>query len=131
MSPPSHERPTRLRRLAAWAWGRPDADGTPYMTRGARYSTVFLFLFSLAIGGANLLFTSTLVHRTQAANASVTQLCESGNEFRHEQVQLWEYLIAASHPPPHETPAEKAQRKRLTAAFIAHIHKVFAPRTCP
>jgi hypothetical protein len=101
------------------------------MTRGARYSTVFLFLLSVAIGGANLLFTSTLVHRAQAASASVTQLCESGNEFRTEQVQLWEYLISVSRPPPHQTAAEKAQRKRLTAAFLAHIHRVFAPRTCP
>jgi hypothetical protein len=100
------------------------------MTRGARYAAVFLFLFSLALAGANLLFTSTLVHRAAAASASVTQLCESGNEFRAQQVQLWMYLITISPPPPHETAAQRAQRRETVRVFTAYIHRVFQQRDC-
>jgi hypothetical protein len=109
----------------------PSAHEPLTMTRGARYSVVFLFLFSLAIGAGNYLFTANLVNRATAAAASVAQLCQSGNEFRREQVQLWEFLITVSRPPPHETPAEKAQREKTTRLFIAHIHRVFAARHCP
>lgn len=100
------------------------------MTRGARYSAVFLFLFSLALAAGNFLFTSSLVHRATAASASVTQLCMLGNEARAQQVQLWEYLISVSRPPPHETAAEKARREKVTRLFLAHVHEVFKPRNC-
>lgn len=100
------------------------------MTPGARHAAVFLFILSLFLAAGNFLFTSNLVHRSAAATASVTQLCQSGNEFRAEQVQLWEFLISVSRPPPHETPAMKTQREKVTRLFVAHIHQVFKPRDC-
>jgi uncharacterized membrane protein len=100
------------------------------MTRGARYAVVFLFVLTLAVGTANLLFTSNLVHRATAASASVTQLCQAGNGFRSDQVQLWTFVIRISSPPPHETPAAKAQREKTVRAFEAYVRKVFKPHNC-
>jgi uncharacterized membrane protein len=102
----------------------------PYMTRGTRYAVVFLFILTLAIGAANLLFTSALVHRAAAAKASVVQLCESGNVARKQQVQLWTYLITISQPPAHQTAAERRQRDKTIHVFIGYVRKVFAPRNC-
>ena len=111
--------------------------GGTALTRSILYSVVFLFLFSLALAAGNFLFTSALVHRADvsraradANRASITQLCEAGNESRHQQIQLWTFLIAISRPPPHETPAAKAQREKVTRLFLAHIHQVFRPRNC-
>jgi uncharacterized membrane protein len=102
----------------------------PYMTRGTRYAVVFLFVLTLAIGSANLLFTSALVHRGDAAKASITQLCQAGNAGRARQVILWTHLIAISRPPPHETPAAKTRRVVTVRVFLAYVHHVFAPQNC-
>lgn len=58
-------------------------------------------------------------------NAKVT--CESGNQARLAQIQLWTYVLdlsAQSNPNP--TPE---QRKRI-ADFRTYINQVFAPRDC-
>ena len=100
------------------------------MTRNALYAVVFLFFLTMAVGTANLLFTSHLISQVNANKASITQLCQSGNEARAQQVQLWEFVIHISKPPPHETPAHRAQRERTVARFVTHLHHVFAPRNC-
>jgi hypothetical protein len=100
------------------------------MTRGALYATVFLFLFSLALAAANLLFTSALVHRAEANTASITQLCQAGNEARQQQIDLWAFVIQISPPPPHQTPAQAAQRAHVLHRFALRLHKIFAPRNC-
>lgn len=102
----------------------------PYMTRGTRYAVVFLFVLTLAIGSANLLFTSALVHRGDAAKASITQLCQAGNVARSQQVILWTHLVVISHPPPRETVAARTQRLKTVREFIGYVRKVFAPRNC-
>ena len=110
--------------------GRRGEPGEPFMTRGARYAVVFLFLHTLAIGAANLLFTSALVSRTNANRASVTQLCESGNEARQQQIDLWAFIIQISPPPPHQTKAEAAQRLHVLHRFAVHLRQIFAARDC-
>jgi hypothetical protein len=58
-------------------------------------------------------------------NARVT--CESGNQARLAQIQLWTYVLdvsAQSSPDP--TPEQK---KRI-ADFRAYISRVFTPRDC-
>ena len=109
----------------------------PYMSRGTRQSIVFLFLLTLAIGTANLLFTSALVHgvnvnsaRARANKASIAQLCQSGNEARQQQIDLWTFIIQISRPPPHQTKAEAAQRLHVLHTFAVHLHTIFAPRDC-
>ena len=107
------------------------------MTRGSRSAVVFLFLLTLAIGGANLLFTSALVNgvnvnsaRARANKASITQLCQTGNESRAEQIDLWTFIIQISPPPPHETTAEAAQRLHVLHRFALRLHTIFRPRDC-
>ena len=100
------------------------------MSQGARYAVVFLFLLTLFLAAANLLFTSTLVGRVNATKASVTQLCEAGNEARQQQIDLWAFIIQISPPPPHETKAQAAQRRHVLHQFALHLHTIFAPRDC-
>jgi hypothetical protein len=102
----------------------------PAMTRGVRYAAVFLFVFALALAAANLLFTSALVHRAETNAASITQLCQSGNEARQQQIDLWAFVIQISPPPPHQTPAEAVQRVHVLHRFALRLHQIFAPRDC-
>jgi len=107
------------------------------ITPGAKRATATLFVLVLALSGANLEFTAREVNAVRAAEvssarstASVVQLCQLGNTARAQQVNLWDHIVTISQPPPHETPA--AERKRLAdiRAFIAYVHRVFAPRNC-
>jgi hypothetical protein len=100
------------------------------MTRGARYSVVFLFLLSMALATGNYLLSASAVRHAEANAASVTALCQAGNESRRQQVQLWDHLITLSVPPPHETPASRARRELVTREFLAYIRQVFAQRSC-
>ena len=107
------------------------------MTRGTLHATLFLFVFTLVLFAANLLFTAHEVGNVRAVaaaagrnTASIVQLCETGNEFRAQQVVLWEHIITISRPPPHETPPEARKRLAGVRAFDAYIRKVFAPRNC-
>lgn len=109
----------------------------PYMSRGTRQAIIFLFLLILALGAANLLFTSALVHRAntnaaaaRTAKASVTQLCQAGNEARQQQIDLWAFIIQISPPPPHQTKAQAKQREHVLHRFALRLHTIFAPRDC-
>src|SRR5947207_15942808 len=97
------------------------------MTRGAARAVVFLFILTLTLAGANLLFTAALVHRAEANTASIVQLCESGNEARAQQVVLWTHLVVISHPPPHESVAARTRRVKTPREFIAYVRTGFKP----
>jgi len=71
------------------------------------------------------------------AEATVTELratsiaaCNLGNQARAEQVALWEHIATISKPPPHESPAARKRQAQVLTAFLAYIHRVFAPRDC-
>ena len=109
----------------------------PYINRGTRQAIVFLFLLTLAIGGANLLFTATLVHgvnvnsaKARANKVSIVQLCQAGNEARQQQIDLWSFIIQITPPPPHETKAQARQREHVLHQFALHLHTIFAARDC-
>jgi len=101
------------------------------MTRGARHAVIFLFLLSLVLAGANLLFTSHETglavragQKASAADAAQVALCRAGNTARAEQVDLWDFIIRISKPP------KTAQGRRVLAEFENHLRVVFAPRNC-
>ena len=107
------------------------------MSRGAFRGLVFLFLFTLILGAANLIFTARDVNAvrgslaaSQHAEASVKQLCLAANESRSQQIALWDHILSISQPPPHETPAEAARRAMAERQFKAYVGHVFAPRDC-
>lgn len=59
------------------------------------------------------------VHDRQVAT------CESGNDARAAQIQLWNYLLSV--PPVRPLTAE--QKQQITQ-FRAYVHRVFAARDC-
>jgi hypothetical protein len=105
-------------------------NGIPFMTRGARYSVVFLFVLSFLLAGGSYWLSASAARNAVANRASVVQLCEAGNESRAQQVTLWTRLVAISQPPPHETAAERRQRAKTIRVFIAYVRKLFAKRDC-
>ena len=101
------------------------------ITPGARLATVGLLILTLLAGGGNLWATYGQVGAVRAAEAraaraaaTVTQLCETGNEFRAQQASLWDYVIHLSKPP--QTAAQRA----VVARFEHYLHLVTAPRNC-
>jgi hypothetical protein len=91
---------------------------------------VFLFALSFLLSGAAYFFAAQATSRAVANRASVVQLCQSGNESRAQQVNLWTHLIAISAPPPHQTAVQRAARDTLIRQFLAYVRTVFAPRDC-
>jgi hypothetical protein len=120
----------RLGKARAAAWGRPTPEGIPFMTRGARYSVVFLFVLSFLLAGGSYWLSTSAVHKAVANRASLVQLCRAGNESRAQQVTLWEHLVTISQPPSHETARQRVRRLATARAFIAYVKRVFMPRDC-
>lgn len=102
----------------------------PGMPAGVVRGFVFLSVLALLLAGASSWFSVRAVQGEVATRATITQLCETGNEFRADQVTLWNHLVVISAPPPHETAAQKAARAKTVRAFLAYVRKVFAPRDC-
>lgn len=100
------------------------------MTPGAVRAVLMLFIVTLVLFAVNVVFTAHEVNRAAAASASVVQLCQAGNEQRAQQVSLWDHLVLISRPPAHETRAAARARLAVTRAFVAYVHKAFAPQNC-
>lgn len=85
---------------------------------------------------AVLAFTATgvalwKVHQnTEAIHASQLDACAIANTLRAREVKLWEHAIAASRPPPGQTPAQRRQRQQLTASFLVFVTRTFRPLDC-
>lgn len=62
--------------------------------------------------------------RRNAETAKIT--CETGNEGRRLQTQLWTYVLDLSEKSPNLT----AYQKKQIAAFRGYIATVYAPRDC-
>ena len=62
--------------------------------------------------------------------ATVAELCQQGNDLRHRQVVLWQYLITAVPPPPQETPEERRQRLLADSQLMGSVERIFAPQNC-
>ena len=96
------------------------------------WAAVFLAVFTLVLFAANLLFTAHEVNGVRNAEASVIQLCQSGNEQNARQIALWDHLltISAASPVPHETPEMRRFRLAAARALETYVHRVFAARDC-
>jgi hypothetical protein len=108
-------------------------------TRPKQYRTVsdtavraftVLAVVAVVVAGASSWFAVRAVRGEVTSRASVVQLCQSGNDFRGQQVQLWTHIIEISAPPPAETPAQQRQRAALIASFRKYVQQVFAARDC-
>jgi hypothetical protein len=65
-----------------------------------------------------------------AVHTSNLVACRAGNQSRAQQIALWDHVAAISTPPPHSTQAQIQKNKRVIAAFLAYVGRVFAPRDC-
>ena len=112
--------------------GNPRRGRYPFrpMSRGSARAAVTLFILAFLLSGAAYWFSTRAVQGEIANRASVTQLCQAGNESRAQQITLWTHLVAISAPPPHESAAARAKRQALVREFLAFVHQVFAPRDC-
>ena len=104
--------------------------GEQGLSSGIRYAIVFLFALTFLLAGASSWFSIRAVQGEVSNRATITQLCETGNGFRADQVTLWTHLVTISAPPPHETAAQKAARAKTVRAFLAYVRTVFKPRDC-
>ena len=100
------------------------------ISRGAARAVVTLFALSFLLAGAAYFFSVRAVQGEVRNRATVTQLCQAGNESRAQQITLWTHLVAISAPPPGETAAQRARRETLTRKFLAYVRTVFRPRNC-
>jgi hypothetical protein len=100
------------------------------MGRGAASAVVTLFVLAFLLAGASFWLSVRTVQGEIRNRATVTQLCEAGNESRAQQVTLWTHLVTISAPPPHQTAAQKRQRAAQIASFLAYVRTVFAKRNC-
>jgi hypothetical protein len=102
----------------------------PGITRGSLYSVIILFVVMIVLTGASYALESNTISRIQRNSASITQLCQLGNDARSQQIRLWQFVISLSRPPPHETARQERQRQADLRAFEAYLHRVFKPRNC-
>lgn len=101
------------------------------LDRNVRRAAAGLLAATLVVGGGNLWATYDQVGNVRAADAraarataTVTELCQSGNQARAETVGLWDYIIRLSPPP------KTAQQRAVLAEFERHLRAVFAPHDC-
>lgn len=100
------------------------------ISRGAARAFVFLSVLTFLLAAGSYWLAVRAVHGEVTNRATVVQLCETGNDFRAQQVTLWTHLIATSAPPPHQTTAQKRQRDAFIAGFMQFVRKVFKARDC-
>lgn len=75
------------------------------------------------------------VANTTARNAAtLSQLCEAGNEFRRENRALWQPVLNESKRAPADprlSPAGRQRQERLAQDFQKRLNNTFASRPCP
>lgn len=87
---------------------------------------VIILEVALSIVGV-IIYTGSQVNRANIAtlHASLVSSCKANNDFRSDNLKLWQYLLAI----PPEQPQTPAQQK-ITTDFNSFVSKTFAPRNC-
>lgn len=97
-----------------------------HLRRYGRTNRKFV-LIDIALTLAVFLAGGLAVRATQSAsdaNSAQLALCQSSNVARHQQIDLWDFLIHLSGPP------RTAKGRKLIGAFEHHLEVVYAPRNC-
>jgi hypothetical protein len=86
------------------------------------------------------LLSAHAVSQSSAASVLATQnhtaqiaICQSGNQARAQNEQLWNFIIAlstSSPPRPGETAAQKAAGERIIGLLKAKVTMTFKSRNC-
>jgi hypothetical protein len=93
------------------------------MIRALIVSVVLDVILTFAVGAVGVAAhnNSVALRRTSASNLA---LCQASNTARHQQIELWDFLLSLGKPPQ-----TAAQRKAITD-FRAHLAAIYAPRDC-
>lgn len=73
------------------------------------------------------------VHAASQADQNRTAqivTCQSSNQARAQNEQLWSYTLTLFKPRPGQTPGQQAQAAVALAALHAKVEQTFAPRDC-
>jgi hypothetical protein len=140
MEDDDRERVAALTRAAAELVGQIERlnvdSGQQLVTLARRASSNRRMIYTLAASLAlDLLLTVALLlvgirannagERADQVHAQQVATCQTSNEARRAQTQLWDYLLALPAPRP-RTAAETKQLDQ----FRAYVHRVFAARDC-
>jgi hypothetical protein len=93
------------------------------MIRGLIVSVVLDVILTFAVGvvGVAAHNNAVTIQRTSASNLA---LCQAGNVARHQQIDLWDFLLGLGKPP------QTAQERKTVTEFKAHLADIYAPRDC-
>lgn len=86
-------------------------------------------LLSVAIGFGHWRLDRTVKH-VQATAATQQAFCESSNEGRRAQRQLWGYILDLSAQPQPGQPPRTEEQVRRAEAFGVYVNDVFKDRDC-
>jgi hypothetical protein len=93
------------------------------LIRGLIVSLILDIVITVAVG-----LLSVQAHNNTVAightSASNLALCQASNVARHQQIELWEFLLDLSKGP------QTAQQRATVSEFEAHLRAIFAPRRC-
>jgi hypothetical protein len=93
------------------------------MIRALVVSVVLDVVLTAAVGvvGVAAHNNSVALSRTAASNLA---LCEASNVARHQQIELWDFLLGLGKAP------QTAEQRKTITDFKAHLAAIYAPRDC-
>lgn len=94
------------------------------LIRGLIVSLVIDIIVTVAVGiiGIQAHNNAVAIRKTSASNLA---LCLASNVARHQQIELWDFVLSLGSDK-HRT----AQEEQNVAAFRAHLAAIYAPRDC-
>lgn len=90
--------------------------------RHNRWFVVFDIALTVLLAATGFLSVHA-ADQASRVNSAQLALCRAGNVARHQQVQLWDYVV-------HLSPPKTKQAREVTVKFEHHLHAIFAPRDC-
>lgn len=107
-----------------------------HLSRAQRYALTIGLIVALFLAWTfgSYFLSLYAVNRATSNTITAIQLCQSSNEFRSDNIELWHKLIKITKPHPHHhhhmTPYQRQKRARSVRKLKRIINRVFRPRNC-
>lgn len=99
-----------------------------YGRNNRRYIAIDVLL-TLVVTAFGALSVHTASQASQNHTAQIVT-CQSSNQARAQNEQLWAYTLTLFKPRPGQTPQQREQAAVALAALHAKVEQTFAPRDC-
>lgn len=99
-----------------------------YGRNNRRYIAIDVLL-TLVVTAFGALSVHTASQASQNHTAQIVT-CQSSNQARAQNEQLWAYTLTLFKPRPGQTPQQQEQAAVALAALHAKVEQTFAPRNC-